>query len=153
MRRTDDDRVAGDHGCGVQADLTGDRIDLLVHVLHQIDDAVGAEIGNTPAGGGVEHDEAVSGCHVDDLPRPTVVAIRQPATGELSRRRRTTLTFIETMHPQVFAGSSIHRDHGAPRAGRRVDHPIHHQGGRLEVVLRPGTEVVGLQTPLPARGR
>ena len=44
MRGADDDDVPGDDGRAVPGDLAGDRIELLIGVLLQIDDAVVAEV-------------------------------------------------------------------------------------------------------------
>ena len=57
VRGADDDDVAGDDRRRVQSDLAGDRIDRLIVVLLQIDDAVRAEAGTRIAGLRVERDE------------------------------------------------------------------------------------------------
>ena len=45
MRRSDDDHISGHHGRRMKPDFAGDRIDLLIVVELQIDDAVLAEAG------------------------------------------------------------------------------------------------------------
>src|ERR1700688_3757659 len=66
VRRADDHDVLGDDGRGMQPYFAGDRIDLLIIVLLQIDDAVVAESGCERAVLGVESDEPVAGGDIED---------------------------------------------------------------------------------------
>ena len=47
-------------GARVEPDLAGDQVDLLVEVPLQVDDAVGAEVGQPAAGGRVQADQVGS---------------------------------------------------------------------------------------------
>ena len=64
---------------------------VLVEVLLQVDDAVGAEVGQPPAGGRVQADQVVAGGDVEDPSVRAVVEVGQPASGEPARRRRPPL--------------------------------------------------------------
>ena len=147
MRGADQNRVAGDDRRGVQADLAGHQVDVLVHALFQVDDAVGAEAGEPLPGRQVQPDQLISGGDIKDLSRAAVVSIGEAASGAATRRVRATLPFVEAMHPEQLAGGRIGRDDRAPQPGRRVDDATDHQRCRLEVVLGLRSEVVGLQTP------
>ena len=63
-RRTNDGDIADDGRRGVDADLAGLKIDLLVRALDdadlQVDDAVGAEGRNHRSGLGVQRDETIA---------------------------------------------------------------------------------------------
>ena len=72
MGRADDDRVAGDHRRGLQPDLAGHEVDLLIVVELQIDHAARAEAGNRDARLRVERDQAVAG---RDVENPLVVPV------------------------------------------------------------------------------
>ena len=72
------DRVTSDERCGMKPDLAGHGVEVLIHGLLEVDDAVGAKVVIANAGGRVEHDELVAGGHVDDLTDAAVVPIRRP---------------------------------------------------------------------------
>ena len=78
MRRTNDDRVARDDGRGVEADVGGREVDLLVQAQLEVDDAVVAEAWHLAARRGIERDHAVAGGDVDDPLRLAVGSIRKP---------------------------------------------------------------------------
>jgi len=81
VRSADDDDVLGDDGRGMQTDLTRERIDRLIVVLLQIDDAVRAEPGNAIAGPGIERDELIAGRDVEDALLFAVAPIGEAAAG------------------------------------------------------------------------
>ena len=143
----DDDGVAGHQRRGVQADGAAQRVDLLVHVPHQVDDAVLAEARDALPRRRVQRDHSVAGGDVDDLPVAAVVPVREPAPRPAARRHLRPPALVEAVHPQVLAGGCVGRDHRAAGAGGGVDDPADHQRRRLEVVLGLGAEVVGLQPP------
>ena len=147
VRRADDDRVAGHERGGVQPDLAGQRIDLLIHVLHQVDDAVLAKARETLARPGVQADQPVARRDVEDLAVAAVVAIGQPAAGPAPRRHRGPLPLVEPVHPEQLAGPGVHRDRRPAQTGRRVEDPADHQRRRLEVELRLRPEVRRLHPP------
>ena len=89
MRGADQNRVAGDDRCGVQADLARDQIDVLIHVLLEVDDAIGAEALYPPPGGGVKGDELISRGDVEDLARTAVVSKSETASGAATRISRS----------------------------------------------------------------
>src|SRR5207253_609309 len=68
--RTDNGNVADDRGSGVDADLAGFEVDLLVLALHnsdfQIDNATVAEGRNHFAGFRVQLDEPITGGDIED---------------------------------------------------------------------------------------
>ena len=147
VRGPDDDRVAGHQRRGVQPDLAGQRIDLLIHVLHQVDDPVLTEAGQPLARAGVQPDQPVARRDVEDLPVAAVVAVGQAAPRPAPRRQLRPLALVEPVHPEQLARSRVHRDRGAAQAGRRVDDPADHQRRRLEVELRLRPEVGRVHPP------
>ena len=94
MCGADQECVTGDDGRGVQADLACDQIDVLIHVLLEVDDPVGAEAGDPLPGCGVERDELIPRGDVEDLPRTPIVSVCKTAARESTWRRRTTLPFV-----------------------------------------------------------
>ena len=87
MRGADDDDVAGDRRRGMQPDLARHRIDLLIVVLLQVDDAVVAEPRDAHAGLRVQRDELIAGRDVEDALLFAVGPVREAAARELARRR------------------------------------------------------------------
>ena len=68
------------------ADLAVHRIDDLIIVELQIDDAIAAEVRRGDARFRIQRDEAVAGRHVQDALVPTVGPVRQAPTRQLPRR-------------------------------------------------------------------
>ena len=66
VRRADDDHVTGDERGGVEPDVGGVEVELLVVVQLEVDHAVRAEGGDRHAGLRVERDHPVAGRDVDD---------------------------------------------------------------------------------------
>ena len=101
------------------------------------------------AGLGVQRHELIAGGHVDDAVVALAVGpVGQAAAGELTRRpARGALAFVHAVDPLLLAGSGVERDHGAPGAGRRVDHPLDHHRRAFELGLGARAEVVGLEPP------
>ena len=82
MRGADDDNVPGDHRGAVPGHVARNRIELLVVVLLQIDDALAAESGQRIAGLRVEADELVADGHIED---PLVAFAVGPVADAASR--------------------------------------------------------------------
>ena len=135
MRGADDDHVPRHERRRMQPDLAGDRIDLLVVVLLQIDDAVLAEGRDRHAGLRVEREEAVAGRDVENPLLAAVGPVRQATAREDARCVGAARAFILAVHPQQFARGRIERDHRAARAGRGIHDPVRHQRRRLEIEL------------------
>ena len=89
MGGPDDDGVASDDGRGVESDLASDRVEVLIHVLLEVDDAIGAEARYPPPGGGVKGDELISRGDVEDLARTAVVSKSETASGAATRISRS----------------------------------------------------------------
>ena len=108
MGGADDDDVAGHDRRRMQTDLAGYRIDELVGLLLQIDHAVHPELGDRPAGGGVEGDQPVARGDVDDPGRLAVgLPVHQPAAGQLPRRGGPARPLVEAVHPAHLAGRRV----------------------------------------------
>ena len=132
VRRADDDHVTDDERRGIQAELGGFEIDLLIGLELQIDDAVLAERRNGHAGLRVERHHPVAGRHVDDAPIGAVGAgpVGDAAAGAVARRVLAAPALVLRVHPEHFAGDGVQRDGRAPRARGRVQHAVHHQRRR-----------------------
>ena len=150
VRGADDDDVLGDDRRRVQTDFTRHRIDFLVVVHFQIDDAVLAEPFDRHARLRVERDHAVAGRHVHDpriLSSSAVGPVREPASRELTRRRLAALPLVLAVHPQQLAGGRVERDDGAARAGGRVENAVDHQRRPLQIELGTRSEEIRLEAP------
>ena len=149
VRGADDDDVLRDDRRRVQADLAGDRIDRLIVLQLQIDDAVLAEAGRGHAGLGVERDHLVARRHVDDAraARPSV-QYDEAASGELPRRRFAALAFVLAVHPQQSrrCRRRAPRPRGACRPWSRRRRPTI-SGVASKVELGARAERVGLEPP------
>ena len=82
--------VAPSRRRGVDADLAGLKIDLLVRALDdadlQIDDAVGAEGRNHRSGLGVQRDETIARRDIENaLVASAIRPVRDPAARQLTR--------------------------------------------------------------------
>ena len=142
-----DDHVPGDGGRGVQPDFARDRIDVLVVVQLEVDDAVLAEAGDRPPGPGRQGDQPVARRDVQDALVAAVAPVGQPASRQPPRRRLAARSLVEAVGPQQLARAGVERRHRAARAGRRVDDAVHHQRRRLELVLGDRAEIVRLEPP------
>src|SRR5262249_47425920 len=116
VRGTDDDDVVADHRGGMKADFTSDRVDLLIVLRLQIDDAVDAEPGNGIAVLRVERDEAIAGRDVEDSLFATVGPVREAATREHPGRTRAARSLDLTVHPQQLTGGRVERHDGSASA-------------------------------------
>ena len=107
--------VLRDDRRAVPRHLALDRIDLLVVVLLQIDDAVDAEVLERHAVLRVEADELIADRHVEHaLVALAVGPVADAAARQAARRAQRALAFVEPVHPQQLAGP-------ARRAPRRCD--------------------------------
>ena len=149
VRGADDDDVLGDDRRGVQSDLAGDRIDRLIVVRLQIDDAVLAEAGGGRTGLGVERDHLIAGRDVDDARALAAGArpVGEAAAREQTRRRFAALALVLAVHPLHLAGHRVERDDGAAGAGGGVDGAVDHQRRHLEIELGARAHRVGLEAP------
>ena len=148
MRRADDDDVLRDDRRAVPRHFAFDRIDLLVVVLLQIDDAVDAEVLERHAVLRVEADQLIADRHVEDaLVALAVGPVADAAAGQAPRRSQRALAFLEPMHPQQLAGLRVERDGVAMLAGGGVEHAADHQRRGLHVEVGTRAEVVGLEPP------
>ena len=147
MRRADDDHVLRDHRRGVEPDVAGDQIDLLIVVLTQVHDAVVAEVLDRRPGVRVERDQPVARRDIHNPLAPPIAPVREPSPRKLSRRVRPALAFLIAVHPQELAAGGVQRDDRSASPGGRVQHAVDHQRRRLELELRRWAEVVGLEPP------
>ena len=148
MRRSHDHDVLGDDGSRVQADLAGDRIEHLIVVLLQIEDAVLAERAHRNPGLRIERDELIPERHHEDaLVALPVRPVRHTAPRQQARRRRGALAFVDPVHPQQLAGCGIDGHGVASRSDRGIEHAVDHQRGRLEVVVGADAEDIRLESP------
>ena len=147
VRGADDDNVFGNHRRRVQADLRRHRIDHLVIVLFQIDEAVFAKRRDAHASLRVERDELISRRHVENSLLASIGPVREAAARELPGRRSGAGAFAFAVHPQLFACFRIERDNRAPAAAGCIQHAVHHQRGALVIEFRPRSEMVGLEPP------
>ena len=147
VRRAHDHHVLGDHWSGVQADFAIERIDDLVVVGFEVDDAVFTEGRDAITGFRVQCDESVAGGHIEDSLFGSVGPVGQAASGKLARGDGAAASFIFAVDPQQLAGGGIERDHSAARAGGGIDHALGHQGRAFHVELGAGAEVLGLESP------
>ena len=116
VRGADDDDVFRNHRRRVQADLRRHRIDHLVVVLFQIDEAVFAERRDAHAGLRVQRDELIARRHVENSLLASIGPVRQAAARELPGRHRGAGAFAFAVHPQLFARFRIERDDRPPGA-------------------------------------
>jgi hypothetical protein len=143
----DDDHVARHDRRRMQADLAGDGINLLIELLLEIDDAVGAKRRDPIAGFRIERDQLIPGRHVEDSFFLVVGPVREAAPRKLARCRRAALPLIEAVHPAHLAGQRVERDRGAARARGEIQLAADHQRRGLQVVLDAWSEAVGPEAP------
>src|SRR5688572_25298267 len=117
VRGADDDDVLRHDRRRVQADLVVQRIEALIDVLLEIDDALAAEALDAIARARIERDQLIAGRHVDDAFVVAALPVRKTAPRELARRNLTALAFVEPVDPQELARAGVERDDGAARAG------------------------------------
>ncbi len=119
VRGADDDDVAGDRRRGVKPDLARHRIDLLIVVLFQVDDAVNAEARNAHAGLRVQRDELIARRDVEDPFLFAVGPVREAAPRQLAwrRGRRADLRArCASRAPRRFRDRARRRLDGCPRS-------------------------------------
>ena len=131
----------------MQPDLARQRIDLLIQLLLQIDDAVDAEAVDGPPDRGVERDHLIPGRDVDDALLLAVGPVRQAAPRELPRRRFAAFALVEAVDPELFTGCGVERNDGTTAARRRIEDPVGDERRRLELKLGPRSQIVGLEPP------
>ena len=149
MGRADDHDVARDERRGIQAELRGDGIEILIVVLLQIHDAGTAEGRNRHAGPGVQRDHPVAGRHVNDALIRSVSArpvgdapARAGARGVLAAD-----AFVLGVHPEQLPGRGIERHDSTPGARRGVEHAADHQRCRRIQVVGPRPERIRIEPP------
>ena len=79
MGRADHDDAVGDDRGRVQPHL-GQRAQVLIHVLLEIDQSVLAESGQPAPGLGVQSDELVARCDIEDDPVAAVIPVGQSSS-------------------------------------------------------------------------
>src|SRR5262249_9189543 len=146
-RGSDDDDVLHDQRGGVQSDITASRIDDLIVVQLEIDDAVLAEAGDAVPGFGVERDQLITLRDVEDPLLASVGPVRETSTGQLPRRRRRPRSFTFAVYPKLLASGRIQCDDSAPAAAGRVEDAVDHQRSAFVLKLRPRPQIVGLEAP------
>ena len=147
MSSADDHNIPGDNRCGVKSDFGAERIDRLVVVLLQIDDAVVAKRPNAVPGLRIQGDQAVPGSHVEN---PLVVAVgpvRQPASGQLPRCGCPSRPFTLAVRPEQLSSHRVQRDDRAACAACGIKDAVDHQRRGFELSLRAGAQVIGLEAP------
>ena len=89
MRGADHDDVADDQRCRVEANLAGIEVELLIVFELQIDGAIAPEGGNRNAGPGIERQQSIAGCDVNDAAVRSIRAgpVGEPASGAVARKR------------------------------------------------------------------
>src|SRR5262245_60790597 len=114
MSRSDNHDILRHDWCGMQADVAGNQVDLLVEILLQIHGTALAKSSHDGAGLGAESDQPVSRSNVKD---PLLLAIRpvsQAATGKLPRCHLTAPAFVLAMHPEHLSRCRVQRHNRAP---------------------------------------
>ena len=148
VRRADDHRVAGDDRRAVPADLAGERIDRLIIVLLQVDDAVLPERRHRDAGPRIQRDQLVADRHqVNPLVLLAVGPIGDAAARHPTERVGTPFAFVQAVHPEKLARRRVDRDCVPPAARCCVQDAVNHQRGRLVVEVRRGAEVLRPEAP------
>ena len=150
MGGADDHHVARDERRGIQAELRGDGIEILIVVELQIHDAGAAEGRDRHARPGVQGDHPVAGRHVDDALIRSVGARpvrRRPGprrcAGRSGRAAPSSSACIQSSSP--VAASSATTARRVPTV--RIEHAADHERcGRIEVV-RPRPERIRVEPP------
>ena len=125
--------AVSDRWCSVQANPPS-MIDLLIHVLFQIDDPVGPEARHPSASDCIEGNELVARCDIEDLLDPPSSQYARPRPerrrGAASPRSPSSRRCIHSSSPvSASAATTARRDPAL--CTRRT----HHERRRLEVVL------------------
>src|SRR5689334_11003493 len=117
-RRADDDHVAPHHRRALKSDLAGYEVghDRLIDVRLEVDGAVGAKARDSRAALGVECDQPIARCDIENSFFAPVGPIREAAPGELARRGGPSLAFVLAMDPLLRARRRIQCDDGAIRS-------------------------------------
>ena len=145
----DDDDVAGDDGGAVPPDLAGQRIDELVVVALEVDDAILAEPGHRPPRPGVEpHELVADGDQVDALVALAVGPVGDAAARHAADGVGPPLPLVEPVDPPQLAGGRVQRHDVAAAAGGGIEHAVDHQRRGLVVEVGKRPEVGGAEAPL-----
>ena len=147
VRGAYDHDITGHQGRSMEPDGTAQRIDLLIEVSHEVDQAVDAELGRAASCLRDERYELIPGRDVQDAPFGAVAPVGKAAARVPARRGLTPRALVLAVHPDHLTRSGVEGDHGAARARGRVGNAPHHQRRRLKRVLRPGTQKVRFQPP------
>src|SRR5439155_339641 len=132
-------------------DLAAIEIDLLVlaaddDAFLQIEDAALAERRDRLAGLRAQFDESITDRVEDDAVVALAVGpVRESAARELARRDLCAQPLVRPVDPFQLAGPGVERNDRSPRAARRIENAADHDRRPFELVLRPRTEVVGLE--------
>ena len=108
-------RVADDERTGV---VDGERDQRKSEPVHQVDDAVLAELGIGQARLGVERRQVIARRDDDDALARAVGPVGRPAAGELTRRLLPADAFVHPPHPERLAVLGIDRGRHPARAWR-----------------------------------
>src|SRR6185295_4829633 len=83
MRGSNDHDIAGNNGCGMQANFSAERIDSLVIVEFQIHSTAGAEAGYNRSGFGIQSDQPVTRRHVENSFLGAIGPVSKSPSGKL----------------------------------------------------------------------
>ena len=147
MSRADHHHTVHDAGRGMEADIGGFGVKLLIEVELQIDRPTLAEIRDEAPRLRIQRDQAIADRHIQDAFLDAVGPIAEPAAGQLARRIRGTRAFLLPVEPQQFAGLRIQGHHASPGAGGGVKHSIGDQRRSLQIVFRRRAERSGPEPP------
>ena len=148
MGGADQHHVLGDYRSAVPGDFALDRIEVLIRLFLQIDDAVDAEILKRTAGLRIKTHQLIPDGHVEDaLVALAVGPVPDTAAREPARRQLRATAFFEPVHPQQLAGGGVERHGIAMLAGSGVEHAVDHQRRGLQVEVGARAEALGLEPP------
>jgi hypothetical protein len=147
MRRADNDDIARDGGRGVQPDIGAVEIQVLVVILLEIDDAIGAEAGVHVAGRRIQRHHPVADGDIDDPLHCAVGPIADAAPRKLARRIGGAGAFVHAVDPDQFAIGGIDADHVAARPGGAIEPALDQQRRALKNEFGAPAQIVGLELP------
>ena len=148
MRGAHDDDITGDRWGTVPPNLTRQRVDDLVVVQLEVDDAVDPERRHGPTRLGLQRDELIADGHnVDTRVTLAVGPIADAAARHTANRVAGPLSLIDAVEPQQLAGRPVQGHHipAAPRG--RVEDAIDHERRGLIVEVRERPKVHGTESP------
>ena len=141
MRRGHHDHVARDRRRRVGTDLAPVPIVALIERRFEIDDAIVTEGLDGATRRRVQRDELIARRDVDDALVVAALPKREPAARELTRCFGAARALVEAVDPELLAGRSVERRHGAACTARGVQHAVDDEGRALESILRGRTQV------------